>query len=70
MSQQNHIQQCNIYKLTNILVTVTPVIRCKSKKKKLKISTTAASHGIFCTAVFQTVKYWQDKFNYLPVQKR
>ena len=22
-----------------------------------------ASHGIFCTAVFQTVKYLQDKFN-------
>ena len=64
MSQQNHIQQCNIYKLTNILVTVTPVIRCKSKKK-LKTSTTAASHGIFCTAVFETVKYLQvNSINY------
>jgi len=44
-----------------MLVTVTPVIRCKSKKKT---ATTTASHGIFCTAVFQTVKYLQGKFNY------
>jgi len=47
---------------TNILVTVTPVVRCKSKKKLIS-STTAASHGIFCTSVFQRVKYLQDKFN-------
>ena len=49
---------------TNILVTVTPVllIRCKSKTN-LKTATTTASHCIFCTAVFQTVKYLQGKFN-------
>jgi len=57
MSQQYHTQHwCSIY--TNILVTVTPVIRRKSKKK-LKTPTTAASHGIFCTAL----QSFKRKFN-------
>ena len=58
MNQQNRTQT-----FTNILVTATPVIRYKSIKKKLKTTPTAASHGIFCTAVFETVKYLQGKFN-------
>ena len=46
----------------------TRLVRYKSKKK-LKTTTTAASHGIFCTAVFETVKYLQGKYPYKKLVK-